>query len=74
MIYQTGTTRAKEITRDRVIIRPYVQAFLIGKELSMEKEEYTLYLKKELSGAAEGGAEGFTLWNNSNRYYMLDVD
>ncbi len=71
MLYRTGTGRARTITRNRVVIRPYVQAFLMGKELSMEKEEYTEYLQRELKGAREGGASGFTLWNNSNRYYML---
>ncbi len=71
MLYRTGTERARIITRNRVIIRPYVQAFLMGRELAMEKEEYTAYLQQELKGAKEGGASGFTLWNNSNRYYML---
>ncbi len=71
MLYHIGTRRARAITRDRVVIRPYVQAFLMGKELSMNKKEYTAYLQRELKGAREGGASGFTLWNNSNRYYML---
>ncbi len=71
MLYRRGTERARTITGNRVIIRPYIQAFLMGKELSMEKEEYTTYLQREMNGAREGGAEGFTLWNNSNRYYML---
>lgn len=72
MIYRTGTARARRITGERVLIRPYVQAFLIGKELSMEKPEYTAYLKSELKGLEEGRSSGFTLWNNSNRYYMLE--
>ena len=72
MIYSTGTSRARRITGERVLIRPYVQAFLIGKELSMEKPEYTAYLKSELEGLKEGRSSGFTLWNNSNRYYMLE--
>ncbi len=72
MLYRTGTRRALKIIKGRALIRPYVQAFLIGKELDMEKDEYTLYLDSELKGAREGGASGFTLWNNSNRYYMLD--
>lgn len=73
MLYRTGTEHARKITGSRVVIRPYVQAFLMGKELEMEKDQYTGYLKRELKGAREGGAEGFTLWNNSNRYYMLDA-
>ncbi len=73
MLYRTGTEHARKITGNRVVIRPYVQAFLMGKELDMEKNQYTSYLKRELKGAREGGAGGFTLWNNSNRYYMLDT-
>lgn len=73
MLYRTGTERARKITGNRVVIRPYVQAFLMGKELKMDKNLYTCYLKRELKGAREGGAGGFTLWNNSNRYYMLDA-
>ncbi len=71
MLYHRGTARAKRITGDSVVIRPYVQAFLMGHELSMEKDEYTSYLDEEIKGAEDGGASGFTLWNNSNRYYML---
>lgn len=72
MIYHIGTIRAKQLTGNRIIIRPYVQAFLIGKELAMEKEEYTAYLKSELNGLYEGRSSGYTLWNNSNNYYMLE--
>ncbi len=72
MIYRTGTARARRITGERVLIRPYVQAFLIGNELAMEKPEYTAYLKSELKGLEDSRSSGFTLWNNSNRYYMLE--
>ena len=70
-IYSEGTRRAALITENRALIRPYVQAFLIGKELNMEYEEYTRYLEVQIEGVNEAGGSGYTMWNNSNRYYMV---
>jgi len=70
-IYRHGSDRAAKIVEGRSIIRPYVQAFLIGGELKFEEPTYSDYLIRQLRGAGEGGASGFTLWNNSNRYYMV---
>ncbi len=70
-IYSEGTRRAGIITKNRALIRPYVQAFLIGKELNMEYEEYTRYLEVQIEGVKEAGGSGYTMWNNSNRYYMV---
>ena len=70
-IYNEGTRRAGIITKNRALIRPYVQAFLIGKELNMEYEEYTRYLEVQIEGVNEAGGSGYTMWNNSNRYYMV---
>ncbi len=70
-IYNEGTRRARIITENRSLIRPYVQAFLIGKELEMEYEEYTSYLDLQIEGINEAGGSGYTMWNNSNRYYMV---
>ncbi|MFP4562038.1 MAG: putative glycoside hydrolase [Spirochaetia bacterium] len=70
-IYRHGSDRAARIVEGRSIIRPYVQAFLIGGELNFEEPAYSDYLIRQLRGAGEGGASGFTLWNNSNRYYMV---
>jgi len=70
-IYREGTRRAKIITKNRTLIRPYVQAFLIGKELNMEYDEYTKYLEVQIDGLTEAGASGYTMWNSSNRYYMV---
>jgi hypothetical protein len=70
-IYRHGSDRAARIVEGRSIIRPYVQAFLIGGELKFEEPTYSDYLTRQLRGAGEGGASGFTLWNNSNRYYMV---
>jgi hypothetical protein len=71
-LYRDGTARGRRITDGHVLIRPYVQAFLIGGELKFELPTYTDYLKRQIRGAIDGGASGFTLWNNSGRYYMVE--
>lgn len=71
VIYERGVRRARRLARGRSYIRPYVQAFLIGGELNMDEEEYGRYLTLQLEGNRTAGAAGFTLWNASNRYYMV---
>jgi len=71
IIYDQGTFRAASITGERAIIRPYIQAFLIGRELEMSTSEYSTYLKQQLAGTKAAPSSGFTLWNASNRYYMV---
>lgn len=70
-IYRTGTRRALEIVGGRALIRPFVQAFLIGGELEFDIPTYTRYLHNQIDGSLEGSAAGFLLWNQSNRYYMV---
>ncbi len=70
-IYRTGVDRAQQLVGARSVVRPYVQAFLIGDELAMERPEYGRYLIQQLAGTSEAGGSGFTLWNASNRYYMV---
>ena len=70
-LYREGVSRGRRITGDAVLIRPYVQSFLIGGELRFEEPRYTAYLKHQIRGAQAGGASGFTLWNFSGRYYMV---
>lgn len=69
--YRQGTYRAEQIGRSRSLIRPYVQAFLLGGERKMDKATYSDYLKRQIQGAVEGNASGFLLWNFSNQYYMV---
>jgi hypothetical protein len=76
VIYEVGTKRARQIAGggvagDEVLIRPYVQAFLIGPELEYEAPEYFEYLRLQLRGAANASSDGYTLWNAAGRYYML---
>jgi len=70
-IYREGSARSAAIVRGRSIIRPYVQAFLLPFEYYMEEPEYSEYLTRQLTGTVESPASGFTLWNNTNRYYMV---
>lgn len=70
-IYREGTDRAVEIAGPGCVIRPYVQAFLIGGELAFEKPTYTEYLIRQLEGLSASPGAGFTLWNASGRYYMV---
>ncbi len=70
-IYKEGTSRARTIVEPGCVVRPFIQAFLIGGELKFEKPVYTDYLIRQLKGSLHGGASGFTLWNASNRYYMV---
>ena len=70
-IYEQGVSRARHMVQGRSYIRPYVQAFLIGGELRMEEDEYSRYLTRQLEGNRTAGGTGFTLWNASNRYYMV---
>jgi hypothetical protein len=72
-IYQEGTKRSAYIVEGRSIIRPYVQAFRIGGELSFTPQVFTTYLVDQVQGALQGAAQGFTLWNASNDYYMVAV-
>ena len=71
VIYDLGTRRLHALVDDRALVRPYVQAFLIGAELQYERPEYVRYLNLQLDGLRSGGADGYTLWNASGRYYML---
>ncbi len=70
-IYQEGSVRSSRIAEGRSLIRPYVQAFLLPFEYYMEEPEYTEYLQRQLKGTDSSPASGFTLWNNTNRYYMV---
>jgi len=70
-IYKIGTQRAVSIVSGKCLIRPFIQAFLIGSELNMSREEYTSYLIRQIQGTLEAKSSGFTLWNASNRYYMV---
>lgn len=71
-IYREGTKRSSRIVGNRSLIRPYIQAFLMGRELNMEEDEYAMYLNLQVKGSEESESSGFSLWNASNRYYMVN--
>ncbi len=70
-IYEEGTARSALMVGSRSIVRPYVQAFLIGGELAMGPQEYSQYLTNQIEGTLAAPSSGLTLWNASNRYYMV---
>ena len=70
-IYLEGVRRAQWILAGRGVVRPYVQAFLIGSERKFDEPEYADYLHRQLDGLTASGSSGFTLWNASNIYYMI---
>ena len=71
-LYKKGTQRAQLIVGTGTSIRPYVQAFLMGHELSMGEAEYHSYLNHQLEGILQAEGGGYTLWNNMNKYYMVN--
>ena len=73
-IYNIGVSRAISLVDNKSYIRPYIQAFLINDELDMSEREYKEYLEQQLKGSIMARASGFTLWNASNRYYMIKKD
>jgi len=70
-IYYQGSNRTYLLAGGNIHSRPYVQAFLMGPELQKDTPEYQDYLVKQLQGVKESRGNGFLLWNNSNRYYMV---
>lgn len=79
VIYDLGTRRARELAAraggatvaDGTLIRPYIQAFLIGDELEFDTPTYRRYLDVQVEASERAGSSGYTLWNASGRYYML---
>lgn len=71
LIYGEGTSRAQWIGENKTLIRPYVQAFLLGGERKMNSNTYSKYLFNQIEGTLASGSSGFLLWNFSNHYYML---
>jgi hypothetical protein len=70
-IYGDGSKRAYIIAGRRALIRPYVQAFLLGGERKMGPAAYQKYLQNQIEGVLSGPSPGFTLWNYGNTYFMV---
>jgi len=66
-IYYQGTRRTAIIARNRIIVRPWAQAFYLN--VSYDKKYYGPdYVIREVQGVRDAGNGGWTFWNNSGRY------
>jgi hypothetical protein len=66
-IYNLGARRTAHISRGRIVVRPYVQAFYLN--VSYDRRYYDPdYVRREAEGVRDAGRGGLTYWNNSGRY------
>lgn len=67
-IYFYGTYRNTVIARNRVVVRPWVQAFYL--DVSYDREFYNAnYVLREVFGVRDGINRGWMYWNNSGGNY-----
>ncbi len=67
-IYFYGTYRNTVIGRNRIIVRPWVQAFYIG--VRFDRLYYNKdYVRREIFGVRDGLNRGYMYWNNSGGFY-----
>lgn len=72
-IYYNGTYRNKLIAHNKVIIRPWTQAFYIP--VSYDKKFYDAdYVQRQIIGIKDSVDEGYAYWNNSGRYADIRPD
>jgi len=72
-IYHQGSYRNKLMARNKVIVRPWAQAFFIP--VSYDKKYYDEnYVKRQILGIKDSIDEGYIYWNNSGRYLDLRPD
>lgn len=72
-IYYQGSYRNKFIARNKLIVRPWVQAFYIP--VSYDKKYYDVnYVKRQILGIQASIDEGYIYWNNSGRYADVRPD
>ena len=72
-IYQQGSYRNKIIAHNKVIIRPWTQAFYIP--VSYDKKYYNEdYVQRQIIGIKDSIDEGYAYWNNSGRYADIRPD
>lgn len=72
-IYYYGAYRNRVLARNRVVIRPWVQAFYLP--VSYDRAYYGEdYVQRQVAGIRESIDEGYTYWNNSGRYSDVRPD
>ncbi len=72
-IYYYGTYRNTVIGRNKIIVRPWVQAFYIG--VPYDRQWYgSEYVQKEIFGVRDSVDKGYMYWNNIGRYDDISPD
>ena len=72
-IYYYGTYRNTVIARDRVVVRPWVQAFFLN--LPYDRQFYDKeYVLKEVFGVRDSVDRGYMFWNNVANYVKISPD
>lgn len=67
-IYFYGTYRNSIIGRNKIVVRPWVQAFYMG--VSYDQKYYDKdYVKREIFGVRDALDRGYMYWNNSGGNY-----
>ena len=72
-IYYYGTYRNAQIARDKVLIRPWAQAFYLN--VSYDRKYYNKdYVRRQIFGVRDSMNNGYMYWNNSGRYTDISPD
>lgn len=72
-IYYYGSYRNTVMSRNRLVVRPWVQAFYLN--VRYDRMYYNKdYVLKEIFGCRDGANRGYMHWNNSGNYEMLSPD
>lgn len=72
-IYYYGTYRNAQIARDKVLIRPWAQAFYLN--VSYDRKYYNKdYVRRQIYGVRDSMNNGYMYWNNSGRYTDISPD
>ncbi len=72
-IYYYGSFRNTVMCRNRVLVRPWVQAFYLN--VSYDRLYYDSdYIKKQYFGVRDSVNHGYMCWNNSGDYTVLPPD
>ncbi|MCR4790755.1 MAG: putative glycoside hydrolase [Treponemataceae bacterium] len=72
-IYNFGSYRNNVIGRNKIIVRPWIQAFFL--RVSYDVKYYDKdYVKREIYGVRDSTDNGYLYWNNVGRYSDISPD
>lgn len=72
-IYYYGTYRNTIIAKNRILVRPWVQAFKLG--VKYDRTYYGKdYVQQEIFGIRDSVDSGYMYWNNLGNYEMIQKD